>query len=182
MECFRVDGRPSDVAISVELRDDGLYTATCPQGHITVTAIQEQKFEVLFDLGVMALLDGYTREAVSSIAASLERFFEYYVLVVSLKHGIGYEQFSKAWNPISKLSERQLGAFLFLYLLESRKALEPLILDAKPQIDGRSRGDTPIWSTFRNDVIHKGYIPSALEVIEDGVHESLLDEAGPTAP
>jgi hypothetical protein len=32
MECFRVNGRPSDVAIPVELRDDGLYTATYPQG------------------------------------------------------------------------------------------------------------------------------------------------------
>lgn len=168
MECFRVDGHPSDVAISVELRDDGLYTATCPKGHVTVTAIQEQKFEVLFDLGAMALLDGYTREAVSSIAASLERFFEYYVLVVSLKHGITYEQFRNAWNPISSSSERQLGAFLFIYLLENKKALEPLVLDAKPQLDGRSRGDTPAWSTFRNNVIHKGYIPSEAEVIEYG--------------
>src|SRR3989304_3215850 len=93
MECFRVDGHPSDVAISVELQNDGLYKVTCPRGHVTVTAIQEQKFEVLFDLGAMALLDGYTREAVSSIAASLERFFEYYVAVVSLKHGIAHDHF-----------------------------------------------------------------------------------------
>src|SRR4051794_31915548 len=112
MECFRVDGHPSDLAISVELRDDGLYTATCPKGHVTVTAVQEHKFEVLFDMGAMALMDGYTREAVSSIAASLERFFEYYMLVISLKYGLKYEQFRKAWNPISRLSERQLGAFL----------------------------------------------------------------------
>lgn len=71
MECFRVDGKPSELANSVELRDDGLYQITCSRGHVTVTAIQEQKFEILFDLGAMALLDGYTREAVSSIAASL---------------------------------------------------------------------------------------------------------------
>lgn len=168
MECFRVDGRPSDVAISVELRDDGLYQVICPRGHATVTAIQQQKFEVLFDLGAMALLDGYTREAVSSIAASLERFFEYYVLVVSLKHGITYEHFIRAWRPIAKLSERQLGAFLFLYLLENKKPLEPLILDGRPELEGRSQGDTPTWGAFRNDVIHKGYIPSTVEVIEYG--------------
>jgi hypothetical protein len=168
MECFRVDGHPSDLAIPVELRDDGLYTATCPRGHVTVTAIQEQKFEVLFDLGVTALLDGYSREAVSSIAASLERFFEYYVMVVSLKHGIAYDEFRKAWDPISRLSEHQLGAFLFLYVLENKRALEPLLLDAKPHFDGRSKGDTPTWSAFRNDAIHKGYIPPALEVIEYG--------------
>lgn len=76
------------MAVLVEFRDDGLYKVACPRGHVTVTAIQEQKFEVLFDLGAMALLDGYTREAVSSMAASLECFFEYYVLAISLKHGI----------------------------------------------------------------------------------------------
>lgn len=168
MECFRVDGHPSDVAISVELRDDGLYKVTCPRGHVTVTAIQQQKFEVLFDLGAMALLDGYTREAISSMAASLERFFEYYVVVVSLKHGIAHERFIEAWGPISKLSERQVGAFLFLYLIENKKPLEPLIFDAKPVLDGRSRGDTPTWSRFRNEVIHNGYIPSTVEVIEYG--------------
>jgi len=168
MECFRVDGHPSDVAISVELRDDGLYKVACPRGHVTVTAIQEQKFEVLFDLGAMALLDGYTREAVSSIAASLERFFEYYVLVVSLKHGVAYEHITKAWSPISRLSERQFGAFLFLYLVENKKPLEALIYDAKPELDGRSRRDTLTWSAFRNEVIHNGYIPSAKEVIEYG--------------
>ncbi len=168
MECFRVDGSPSDVAMSVEIRDDGLYQVTCPRNHVTVTAIQEQKFEVLFDLGAMALLDDYTRESVSSMAASLERFFEYYVLVVSLKHDIAYEKFIKAWNPISRLSERQLGAFLFLYLIENKRPLEPLILDAKPEFEGRSRKRTPTWIAFRNDVIHKGYIPSAEEVIEYG--------------
>lgn len=116
----------------------------------------------------MALRDGYAREAVSSIAAWLERFFEYYVLVVSLKHGIAYEHFVRAWNPISRLSERQFGAFLFLYLIENKKPLEGLISDRKPQFDGRSRGDTPTWSAFRNGVIHNGYIPSTGEVIEYG--------------
>lgn len=168
MECFRIDGHPSDIAISVELRDDGLYKVSCPRGHVTVTAIQEQKFEVLFDLGAMALLDGYTREAVSSFAASLERFFEYYVLVVSLKHQIAYEHFVKAWNPVSRLSERQFGAFLFLYLIENKRPLNGLITEAQPQLLGRSRGDTLSWSAFRNKVIHNGYIPSTEDVIEYG--------------
>lgn len=165
MECFREDGKPSEEATSVELRDDGLYKVTCSRGHVTVTALQEQKFEVLFDLGAMALLDGYPREAVSSIAASLERFFEYYVTVVSLKRGIDHEQFIEAWKPISKQSERQLGAFLFLYLIENKKPLEPLIHDAKPNLDGRSKKETPTWGEFRNNVIHKGYIPSTEEVV-----------------
>lgn len=168
MECFREDGKPSEEAASVELRDDGLYAVTCSRGHTSVTAIQEQKFEILFDLGAMALLDGYPREAVSSMAASLERFIEHYTLVAALKHGITYEAFLEAWKPISRQSERQLGAFLFLYLLENKKPLNPLILDSKPDLEGRSKGSILTWSEFRNDVIHKGYIPSTEEVIAYG--------------
>ena len=82
MQCFQESGIPSDELMPVEMRDDGLYNVTCSKGHTTVNAIQEQKFEVLFDLGAMALLDGYPREAVSSIAASLERFYEFYVQVI----------------------------------------------------------------------------------------------------
>lgn len=61
-----------------------------------------------------------------------------------------------------------MGALLFVYLLENKKALEPLILEGKPQFDDRSRRDTPPWNAFRNNVIHKGYIPSEVEVIEYG--------------
>jgi hypothetical protein len=168
MKCFEIDGKPPDEAISVEVRDDGLYKVSCSRGHITLTAIQEQKFEVLFDLGAMALLDGYPREALSGIAASLERFFEYYITVIALKHGIPHEQFVEAWKPISKQSERQLGAFLFFYLLENKKPLAPVVLNTKPEIEGRSRSDTLTWGEFRNDVIHKGHIASTEEVIAYG--------------
>jgi hypothetical protein len=54
----------------------------------------------------------------------------------------------------------------FLYLLENKKPLKPLILDAKPELGGGSRGDPPTWSAFRN--IHKRYIPPAIEVIGYG--------------
>jgi len=163
MACFQADGKPSDEAISVELRDDGLYTVTCSRGHATVTAVQEQKFEILFDLGAMALLDGYPREAVSSMAAALERFFEYYVQVVCLKHGIAYDAFAEAWKPVSRQSERQLGAFLFLYLLENKKPVERSIVDAKPSESSGIKTRLS-WTEFRNNVIHKGYIPSTEEV------------------
>lgn len=114
----------------------------------------------------MALLDGYSREAVSSIASSLERFYEYYIQVVCLKHGIMHETFLEAWKPVSRQSERQLGAFLFLYLLENKKPLSPVILDARPSSEGGSPRIT--WTEFRNNVIHKGYIPSSEEVIAYG--------------
>ncbi len=116
----------------------------------------------------MALLDGYSREAISSMAASLERFFEYYILVICLKNDIAYEQFGEAWKPVAKQSERQLGAFLFVYLLEGGKPLTPLINDQKPTLQGRSRGKILTWAAFRNEVIHNGYIPTNEEVLEYG--------------
>lgn len=167
MACFQADGKPSDEAASVEMRDDGLYSVTCPRGHVTVTAIQEQKFEILFDLGAMALVDGYPREAITSMAAALERFYEYYIQVVSLKHGIAYETFFEAWKSVSQQSERQLGAFLFLYLLENKRVLDPSIVNAKPSLSPVVKSRLS-WTEFRNKVIHNGYIPSFDEVLVYG--------------
>src|SRR5258706_8400959 len=167
MACFQVDGKPSAEATSVEMRDDGLYTVTCSRGHVTVTAIQEQKFEILFDLGAMALLDGYPREAVSSMAAALERFYEYYVQVVCLKQGIPYESFTEAWRPVARQAERQLGAFLFMYLLENKKPLGGSIVDARPS-ESSGLKTRLTWTEFRNNAIHKGYIPSTEEVLAYG--------------
>lgn len=168
MKCFAEDGHPPDEATSVELRDDGLYTVSCRRGHDTVTAIQEHKFEVLFDLGAMALLDGYPREAISSIAASLERFLEYYVRVVALKHGIAADAIAEAWKPMARSSERQLGGFILAYLIENRRAVDPFVFDVRPLLDGRAKGETPTWSEFRNRVIHQGYIPSTVEALAFG--------------
>ena len=50
---------PEYSPVTVEMRDDGFYRITCPAGHTSLTALQEQKFEILFDIGAYALLDGY---------------------------------------------------------------------------------------------------------------------------
>jgi hypothetical protein len=96
MQCFQEQGHPSFEFQPVEIRDDGLYESTCNKGHTTLTVIQEQKFEVLFDFGAMALIDGYPREAVTSIAASLERFYEFYVTVTCLKYDMDIAGFKAA--------------------------------------------------------------------------------------
>ena len=141
----------AEIDLDVELNDDNLYEFVCPNGHKSLTQLQEQKFEILFDLASMALLDGYTREAVSGYATSLERFIEYYILVVSLKHSVSVDDFIKTWKLISKQSERQLGAFFILQLLEKK----PIKWDEKKV-------------TFRNKVIHQGYIPKSAEALEYG--------------
>jgi hypothetical protein len=58
-----------------------------------------------------------------------------------------------AWKQVSAQSERQLGAFAILYLREYGTPA-PLL--------------SPSMAEFRNNVIHKGYIPSRSEAVEYG--------------
>lgn len=93
---------------------------------------------------------------------------EYYVRVVALKHGISADAIAEAWKPLSRSSERQLGAFVLAYVIENGRAVDPLVFESRPSLDGRAKGDTPTWSEFRNHVIHRGYIPSTVEALAFG--------------
>jgi len=168
MQCLKEQGMPSLDFQPVEIRDDGLYSSTCNNGHTTLTVIQEQKFEVLFDLGAMALIDGYPREAITSIAAALERFYEFYVFTTCLKYDIDLSEFQKTWKHVSNQSERQFGAYLFAYLIDHKGGEAPVIDNEKPNFEGIARGKTKTWKEFRNAVVHKGYIPSFSETIAYG--------------
>lgn len=141
----------SDIDFEVELNDENLYEFVCPKNHRSLTQLQEQKFEILFDIASLALIDGYTKEAVSSYSSSLERFIEYCILIFSLKNSVTIESFIKTWKQMANQSERQLGAFLILCLQE-----------------GIANRIEESRSTFRNKVIHKGYIPSSKEAIDYG--------------
>ena len=149
--------------MTVEMRDDGLYSMVCEKGHTTITVIQQQKFEILFDMGAMALLDGYPREAITSMAAALERFYEFYVRVICIKHDIDQVLLNKSWKLVENQSERQFGAYIFTSLLEDKKVCPITIDDEKPILSGISKGSTLAWKAFRNAVVHKGYIPSTIE-------------------
>lgn len=153
MKCFQENGKPDDVVYPAELQDNGLYWMKCRGGHETVTCLQEQKFELLFDLGANAIVDGYYREAVSSFTSALERFYEFYVQVICEKSKVSEDAFTATWKKVAAQSERQLGAFAFVFLVE--KAAPPQLLpDA--------------MTKFRNDVIHKGKIPSRQEAVDYG--------------
>ncbi len=162
-QCFKESGQTkedyerlknelrSEVDFEVEVNDENLYEFVCPKGHRAVTQLQEQKFEILLDLAAMALIDGYTREAVSSLTSALERFIEYYIQVISLKNSVSIDDYIKMWKLMSKQSERQLGAYFLLQRLEK----------------GESKWDEK-WVGFRNKVIHQGYIPRTNEALDYG--------------
>lgn len=167
MQCFQEQGQPSLEFIPVEMRNDGLYSVTCSNGHTTITAIQQQKFEILFDLGAMALLDGYPREAVMSMATALERFYEFYIKVIALKHQVTDDAYLDT-KKIASLSEREFGAFLYMYLIDHKNSCCPTIDDKQPDIKGISKNNTKTWKNFRNEIVHNGYIPSTEETLAYG--------------
>jgi hypothetical protein len=164
----------SDEGVWIALGDvgeDGLYIGECPRGHRIAAVLQLLRHELLFDSACLALLDGYHREAIASFAASLERFYEFCVRVFCRHSGIGVEHVDAAWRHVAVQSERQLGAFHFLYLAHSRQ---------------------PYWGedqklvTLRNGVVHKGRFASRADATRYGAHvysviTRLVDELRETA-
>lgn len=108
---------------------------------------------MLFDIAVNAISDGYMREAVASFAASLERFYEFFIKYHIHSLGIDESILFDTWKEVSNQSERQLGAFTFLFLAKYNEKAQTL--------DSNTVG-------FRNSVIHKGYIPSEADAIDFG--------------
>lgn len=141
-----------------EFNDEGQYKVECEKGHKSTFLLQEQKFELLFDIGAYAILDGYYREAISSFSSALERFYEFSIRVLCRVRNVDWSNIIDAWNDVSSQSERQLGAFIFIYLQEFGN--KPIIL-GKKDIE------------LRNKVIHKGKIPSREEAIKYG--QSILN-------
>ena len=162
MECLIENGLPDLAHYPAELQDNGLYKLKCRNGHENSIILQEQKFEVLFELGVNAIYDGYYRDAVSSFTSALERFQEFFIKVVFKKKNIDNSLFDEAWKKVSNQSERQYGAYLFLHTLV-KGAVPPTLPNSKV--------------SFRNDVIHKGKIPNREQAIAYG--EEIIKCIGP---
>ncbi|WP_238149349.1 hypothetical protein [Arsenophonus endosymbiont of Aleurodicus floccissimus] len=68
----------------------------------------------------------------------------------------------EAWKEVSNQSERQLGAFIFLHLQETGS--KPILLSNNK-------------IKLRNEVIHKGKIPSKDQAIDYG--QAILDVVSP---
>lgn len=150
-----------------QLADDGIYEVKCGKGHVSNVILDNVKFELLFEMGLNALADGYTREAVSSFTSSLERFYEFYWRVAMCHLDVPMADIDKAWKPLSKMSERQLGAYVTASLLLTKA--KPNLLNPNKQVP------------FRNNVIHNGYVPKNQEAIDYGdsvmslIKEGLVD-------
>ncbi len=142
----------------VEHNNSGIYEVSCNNGHLYQVLLNNYEYEMIFDLGVLALFDDYPRESVSTIATALERFYEFVIRVLLVKNNVSITKVKDLWKQIGRLSERQYGAFLSLWILEYKESI--VNLDSiKIKANGKSTG----LVTFRNQIIHKGYIPSSQE-------------------
>ena len=134
------------------IQDSPIYDVLCKKGHKTKALLRNEKFEILFDLGLNGLADGYFREAVLSFTGSLERFYEFF-LRITTSDKYSEETYTRVWKVIKNQSERQLGAYMFAYLHHIGEPPQMLTEE-----DFR----------FRNNVVHKGYIPNLNETLQYG--------------
>lgn len=144
MECQKELGHPSFEPFFVPYYEDRIAHITCSRGHKSVYIIQSQKFEILMESGVNALAAGFTLEACASFSAALERLYEFALKVIATHRDVNEDAYMETYREMSRQSERQLGAFLVLFVLQFGSAYKP----------NRSIAE------FRNSVIHKGLIPT----------------------
>lgn len=123
---------------------DGKLTLSCKAGHELVAKLPVHQFELLFEFGCSALLDGYSREAVTCFASSLERFQEFSCRFLLAQRGLSREAIEGWWKQVKRQSERQLGSFVALWITEFGD--DPPILSQK-------------MVELRNECVHQGRIP-----------------------
>lgn len=150
MQCLHELGTPSFEPITAEYYEDRVSYITCSRGHKSALLLQSQKFEVLLASGANALFNGFTLEAAATFSAGLERFFEFALKVLCLHQGMPHDAYAAMFKQMARQSERQVGAFIAFYTLETGEAYIP----NKKIIE------------FRNAIIHKGHIPTPHETAE----------------
>lgn len=128
------------------------YSYKCDKGHSTTFYLQNELYELLFQQATYCIIDGYYREAITTYNASLERFFEYAIEIIMHSNNPDVN-FKNIWKQVSNQSERQLGAFYFLWTSFFKE--EPPYLKRS-------------MVTLRNDVVHKGALVSKEKSIKFG--------------
>ena len=72
MVCLKELGYPSFEPIIADYFDGATAIIECARGHKSAVILQGQKFEILFESGASALLEGYTIETANEIAELIE--------------------------------------------------------------------------------------------------------------
>ncbi|OVZ89924.1 hypothetical protein CBW58_18055 [Yersinia frederiksenii] len=140
----------------IDYFDDRLVSLSCEASHKISIGIKNEKFQILFSSSIDTYLSGHSIESTSSAWAAFERFIEFMIRTFTYSHMIGKECFEASFKDVAKMSERQVGGFIFLYLLS-----------VKTPYNYESRLNK--IKQKRNEFIHNGTIPdlnSTLEFLE----------------
>ena len=138
----------------VLINEEGEYNFTCKNQHENASATVCEKYELLYQIGAEAYLDGYYFEAVGCFISAFERFREWCIELIARINKVDKKYFEELWRKEYKNnSVAQQGAFYMMML--NRFKQEIPVFDSKK-------------SAFRNSVIHKGIIPTEQEVYEFG--------------
>lgn len=151
MQCILESNGKRHSASYLIPRNDGCYFVKCEAGHEQTFVLQDEKFQVLFEMGVDSFINELYRETVFNIASALERFHEFCTKVFLTKDNVSEQQQTDTWRLVASQSERQYGAFCYTYLLT--------FYEVPPKVANKN-------IEFRNDVIHKGLIPEKSQVID----------------
>lgn len=138
----------ADIIAIGEITSNLISICECPNGHKFISGIMHELFDILYLSAVDSYFNGNFSESVMSFTASLERTYEYFIKVTLIKEGCTLEKIDLFWKELEKQSERQLGSFCSQYLKTTNLSWR---LDKE-------------MVTFRNNIIHKGYIATSKEV------------------
>lgn len=140
------------------LTERNAYLLECPNGGLTITSLQNHKFEILSEMGLLCFHNGDYDLCVLRLHTALERFYELCAKVVYFEVCGGFSDFSKVFEPMKNNSESQRGAFHFAVAVS-----EAIGKKTWPKIDNLSN-----LGALRNKVIHAGKLPTRDEALKHG--------------
>lgn len=152
--------KPRITAI-VELKDDGRYEITCRKGHSSITFCNNKSLKYFWYWRLRNRWWVLSRSGFV-IYFCFRKILRVFIKVVCISKNIDWIKTLEAWKEVSNQSERQLGAFIFLHLQETGN--KPILL-----CNNKIK--------LRNEVIHKGKIPSKDQSIDYG--QAILDVVRP---
>lgn len=144
-------------SVVMDVTDSRIFRVTCPQGHEAYWLWDADRFEILYELGALALVDGYHREAVLNFYGALETFYGFFARLLAVRMQIDLATFEASWKLVSKQVERQIGFCASLYLAHF----------GRPMDFGFNLADL---AKIRNDTAHAGFFPSEAEATSVGKH------------
>lgn len=164
IECQKELGHPSFEPIFADYDNNLVVKVKCSRGHESNMILQATKFELFLDCGADALVKGYALESCFNFALARENAF-LFAIEIMMENTLS----DKYKNFLKSSSERVFGAFTLLYLREFNRPFE---FEKKFSF---KNGGTIV--NFRNDIVHKGFIPTIAQANSYGeiVHNEVFE-------